>query len=101
MATARMKAREHRRIMLSSKARVGRRDLQRSIKSLAIPFEEKMALVAKLTQMPRDESKVRVRNRCQLCGRPRGVYRKFKLCRCCLRKMAMRGDVPGLVKASW
>ncbi|MCG3181099.1 MAG: 30S ribosomal protein S14 type Z [Phycisphaerae bacterium] len=43
----------------------------------------------------------RVRNRCQLCGRPRGVYRKFRICRICLRKLALQGKVPGMMKASW
>lgn len=101
MATVRMKARERRRIDMSGKAREKRETLKQKIKSVLIPFEEKELLVAKLASMPRDESPVRVRSRCQLCGRSRGVFRKFKLCRCCLRKAAMRGDIPGLVKASW
>lgn len=55
----------------------------------------------KLQKLKRDANPVRVRNRCRLCGRPRGTYRKFGLCRICLRKAAMRGEVPGLRKASW
>jgi small subunit ribosomal protein S14 len=54
-----------------------------------------------LQKRPRNESAVRVRRRCRCCGRPRGTYRKFGLCRICLRNAAMRGDVPGLKKASW
>lgn len=101
MATTRMKARERRRIKMSGSARSKREALKEKIKSIAVPFEEKAVLVAKLASMPRDESKVRVRSRCQICGRSRAILSKFKLCRCCLRKAAMRGDVPGLVKASW
>lgn len=57
--------------------------------------------VVQLNKRPRNESKSRLRNRCQQCGRPRGTFRRFGLCRICLRKAAMNGDVPGLVKASW
>jgi len=101
MATERMKARERRRVWLSSRARFKRKELRDRIKSLAVSFEEKRFLVGKLASMPRDESQVRVRSRCALCGRSRAVLRKFRLCRCCLRKVAVCGDVPGLVKASW
>lgn len=55
----------------------------------------------KLQKRSRNESPVRLRRRCRSCGRPRGTYRKFGLCRICLRNAAMRGDVPGLKKASW
>ncbi len=55
----------------------------------------------KLQKRKRNESKSRVRNRCQRCGRPRGTYKKFGLCRICLRQAAMNGEVPGLKKASW
>lgn len=96
-----MKARERRRIEMSNKAYVKREALKDKIKSIAVSFEEKAVLVAQLAAMPRDESKIRVRSRCQICGRSHAVLSKFKLCRCCLRKAAMRGDVPGLVKASW
>ena len=57
--------------------------------------------VIKLQKRKRDESPIRVRERCHLCGRPRGTLKKFGLCRICLRIAAMRGDVPGLKKASW
>ncbi len=101
MAKLCMIARETKRIRLANKARVKRADLRTTIKNPYVAYEEKMAAVAKLSQSPRDESAVRVRTRCQLCGRPRAVYRKFGLCRIHLREAAMRGDVPGLVKASW
>ncbi len=58
-------------------------------------------ITLKLQKRPRDESAIRIRNRCRSCGRPHGTLRKFGLCRICLRQAAMRGDVPGLRKASW
>ncbi len=64
-------------------------------------FDELQASVSKLQAMPRNESPIRVRRRCACCGRPRGVYRRFQLCRMCLRKALMKGDVPGARKASW
>jgi len=63
--------------------------------------EERAGARAKLQQLPRDASPVRLRNRCTLTGRPRGVYRKFGLGRNKLREIAMRGEVPGVIKASW
>lgn len=57
--------------------------------------------VIKLQKRDRNESPIRIRNRCRSCGRPHGTLRKFGLCRICLRQAAMRGDVPGLKKASW
>lgn len=64
-------------------------------------FEEKAAAELKLQKLPRDSSPVRGRNRCNITGRPHGYYRKFGLSRNKLREATMRGDVPGLVKASW
>jgi small subunit ribosomal protein S14 len=63
--------------------------------------EERMAARLKLQQLPRNASPSRLRNRCALTGRPRGVYRKFGLGRNKLREIAMRGEIPGLTKASW
>ena len=63
--------------------------------------EERNEARAKLQQLPRDSSPVRLRNRCALTGRPRGVYRKFGLGRNKLREIAMRGEIPGVIKASW
>lgn len=60
--------------------------------------------MAKKSMINREENRkytVRVRNRCQRCGRPRGFYRRFGLCRICLREMALKGEIPGLVKSSW
>jgi small subunit ribosomal protein S14 len=65
------------------------------------PDEERMDARAKLQQLPRNASPVRLRNRCKLTGRPRGTFRKFGLARNKLREIAMRGEIPGLTKASW
>ncbi len=64
-------------------------------------MEERFDAVQRLARMPRNSAKVRVRNRCELTGRPRGVYRKFKLCRIKLRDLASAGQIPGVVKSSW
>jgi len=66
-----------------------------------LPMEERFTARLKLAELPRNSSKVRIRNRCELSGRPRGVYRKFKLSRIALRDLASTGQIPGMVKASW
>lgn len=66
-----------------------------------LPPEDRYAARMKLQQLPRDASPVRLRNRCALTGRPRGVYRKFGLGRGKLRDIALRGEIPGVIKASW
>ncbi len=66
-----------------------------------LPFEERLEAQAKLAKLPRNSAKVRHRNRCELSGRPRGVYRKFKLSRIALRELGSFGQIPGLVKSSW
>lgn len=101
MAKTCMVQREKRRMKDSKRASGMREALKKAIKSVNTDFDDKMEAVTKLNKRPRNESKCRVQNRCNCCGRPRGVYRKFKLCRICLRNMAMRGLVPGLVKSSW
>jgi small subunit ribosomal protein S14 len=67
----------------------------------ALPPEERFAARLKLAEMPRNSALVRVRNRCELTGRPRGYYRKFKLSRIALRELASSGQIPGMVKSSW
>jgi small subunit ribosomal protein S14 len=66
-----------------------------------LPMEDRFTARLKLAELPRNSSKVRIRNRCELSGRPRGVYRKFKLSRIALRELASTGQIPGMVKASW
>jgi small subunit ribosomal protein S14 len=101
MAKQSMKARELKRTQTVKKFAVKRTELKAIIVSVSSSDEEKWDAQVKLQKMPRDASPSRQRRRCQITGRPHGVYRKFGLCRNQLRQAAMRGDVPGLVKASW
>lgn len=75
--------------------------LKATIKDKETPMEERFEAVMKLAKLPRNSAKVRQRNRCELTGRPRAVYRKFKLCRIKLRELANLGQIPGVVKSSW
>ena len=101
MAKNSMVQRELKRARLVAKYAEKRDALKAIIKSSETGYEEKMAAVDKLQKLPRDSSAVRKQNRCRVTGRPHGVYRKFGLCRNKIREAAMRGDIPGLVKASW
>ncbi|MGJ8686251.1 MAG: 30S ribosomal protein S14 [Spongiibacteraceae bacterium] len=101
MAKQSMKARELKRSLIVEKFAVKRAALKAIISSVESSEEEKWDAQVKLQSLPRDASPSRQRRRCQITGRPHGVYRKFGLCRNQLRQAAMRGDVPGLVKASW
>ena len=67
----------------------------------SLPAEERFAARLKLAEMPRNSSKVRLRNRCEVTGRPRGFYRRFKISRIALRELASTGQIPGMTKASW
>jgi len=78
-----------------------RADLNRIIKDTSVSEDERYQARLSLQQLPRDSSPVRLRNRCSLTGRPRGVYSKFRLGRCKLRDIAMSGKIPGITKASW
>jgi len=101
MAKKSMINREKRRAKLVAKFASKRAELKATIADPEVGFEEKQAAVFALQKLPRDSSPARQRNRCALSGRPRGFYRKFGLARNQLREAAMRGDVPGLRKASW
>jgi small subunit ribosomal protein S14 len=101
MAKRNMINREHKRIALVAKYAKRRAALKATINSVTVSQEEKFAAVEALQKLPRDSSKSRVRNRCKITGRSRGVYKKFGLARHKLREAAMRGEVPGLTKASW
>jgi small subunit ribosomal protein S14 len=78
-----------------------RAELNAVVNNVKLSDEERYAARVKLQQLPRDSSPVRLRNRCALTGRPRGTYRKFGLGRSKLRDLAMRGEIPGMTKASW
>jgi len=101
MAKKSMIAREHKRAQLINKFQAKRESLKEIIRSPNSSFEDKENAQLQLQKLPRDSSKSRLRNRCNLTGRPHGYYRKFGLSRNKLREATMRGDVPGVTKASW
>jgi len=101
MAKSSMIARENKRARTVEKYAAKRAELKAVLKDTNASDEEKWDAQVKLQKLPRDASPVRQQNRCRLTGRPHGVYRKFGLCRNKLREAAMRGDIPGLTKASW
>ena len=101
MAKTSMVNRDIKRAKLAKQHGAKREALKKIISSQTASYEEKMEAAVKLQKLPRDSSPSRVRNRCELTGRSRGVYSKFGLARNKLREATMRGDVPGLRKASW
>jgi small subunit ribosomal protein S14 len=101
MAKTSMIEREKRRAKLVKRYATKRATLKETIRSPKSTDAEREDALRRLQTMPRDASASRVRNRCAITGRPRGVYRKFGLARTKLREATMRGDVPGLRKASW
>jgi small subunit ribosomal protein S14 len=78
-----------------------RKRLKAVADDMSKPTEERFAARLKLAELPRNSSKTRIRNRCELTGRPRGYYRKLKMCRNQLRELASMGQIPGMVKSSW
>jgi small subunit ribosomal protein S14 len=101
MAKKSMIAREVKRQKLVAKSLAKRLELKSIILSMTASDDDKIAAELKLQKLPRDSSPSRLRNRCNITGRPHGFYRKFGLGRNKLRESVMRGDVPGVTKASW
>lgn len=101
MAKLAVKLREQKRRRTVAKFKVRRQALLDLIRDPRTQDEDREAAREKLQRLPRDASPTRLRNRCAITGRPRGVYRKFGLGRNKLRDLAMRGEVPGVIKASW
>ena len=101
MAKTSMINRDIKRAKLVKKHASKRAELKKIVSNPKSSYDEKMEAQTKLQKLPRDASPVRVRNRCAMTGRSRGVYQKFGLGRNKLREATMRGDVPGLRKASW
>ncbi len=101
MAKTNMIEREKRRSKLAKKFYARRAQLKETIRNPKTSAEARAVAQAKLQSLPRDSNPIRIRNRCQVTGRSRGVYRKFGLARTKLREAAMRGEIPGLSKASW
>ena len=91
----------NRRIKLSDKYFNKRSKLKKIIMDKKLSLEERFKAQQKLSKLPRNSAKVRVMNRCQITGRPHGVYRKLKISRIALRQLGLEGKIPGMVKSSW
>jgi small subunit ribosomal protein S14 len=101
MAKISMMQRELKREQTVAKYAVKRAEIKAAIADLTLSDEERWDAQVKLQKLPRNASPCRLRNRCQITGRPHGVYRKFRMARNKIREAAMRGDIPGLKKSSW
>ena len=91
----------NRRIKLSDRFLKKRKALKKIIMNKKLTLEERFKAQQKLSKLPRNSAKIRVRNRCQITGRPHGVYRKLKISRIALRELGLQGKIPGMVKSSW
>ena len=89
------------RIRMVDKFSKKRNSLKNKVMQKDLSIEDRFKIQSKLNDMPRNSSKIRIRNRCQLTGRTRGVYRKFGLSRIKIRELSMTGDLPGVIKSSW
>ena len=89
------------RIKLVKKYLKKREMLKKIINNKKLPLDERFSAQLKLSKLPRNSAKIRIRNRCEISGRPHGVYRKLKISRIALRDMASSGKIPGMVKSSW
>ena len=91
----------NKRIKLSNRLYSKREKLKKIVMNKKIPFEERFKAQQKLSKLPRNSAKNRIMNRCQITGRPHGVYRKLKISRIALRQLGLQGKIPGMVKSSW
>ena len=91
----------NKRIKLSEKFYKKRKKLKQIVMNKKLPLEERFKAQQKLSKLPRNSAKIRVMNRCQITGRPHGVYRKLKISRIALRQLGLEGKIPGMVKSSW
>ena len=89
------------RIRMVKKFQKKRSDLKKIINNKKLPLEERFAAQLKLAKIPRNSARTRIRNRCEITGRPHGVYRKLKISRIALRDLASKGKIPGMTKSSW
>ena len=89
------------RIRLVKKFFKKRETLKKIIKNKKLPLDERFKAQLKLAKLPRNSAKIRIRNRCEITGRPHGVYRKLKISRIALRELASAGKIPGMTKSSW
>ena len=91
----------NRRIKLADKFYKKREKLKKIVMNKKLPLEERFKAQQKLSKLPRNSARNRIMNRCQITGRPHGVYRKLKISRIALRQLGLQGKIPGLVKSSW
>ena len=91
----------NKRIKLSDRFYSKRQKLKKIVMNKKLPLDERFKAQQRLSKLPRNSAKVRVINRCQITGRPHGVYRKLKISRIALRQLGLQGKIPGLVKSSW
>ena len=89
------------RIKMAKKFQNRRKKLKEIINNRKLPLNERFAAQLKLSKLPKNSARIRVRNRCEITGRPHGVYRKLKISRIALRQMASSGKIPGMTKSSW
>ena len=91
----------NRRIKLANKYYKKRKELKKIIMDKKVTLEERFKAQMKLSKLPKNSSRIRIRNRCEITGRPHGVYRKLKISRIALRKLTLEGKIPGMIKSSW
>ena len=89
------------RMRLVKKFMKKRKELKKIISNKKLPLEERFKAQLKLAKLPRNSAKIRIRNRCEISGRPHGVYRKLRISRIALRDLASKGKIPGMTKSSW
>ena len=89
------------RIKLAKRYSKKRQELKKIISNKKLPLEQRFTAQLKLAKLPRNSARIRIRNRCEITGRPHGVYRKLKISRIALRQLGLQGKIPGLVKSSW
>ena len=89
------------RIKLEKRFAKKRRELKKIISNKKLPLDERFQAQLKLAKLPKNSSKTRIRNRCEISGRPHGVYRKLRISRIALRELASEGKIPGMTKSSW
>ena len=93
--------RNKKRIKMNKRFEKKRKKLKQIIMDKKLSLEERFKAQLKLSKMPKNSSKIRIRNRCELTGRPHGVYRKLKISRIALRELTLSGKIPGMIKSSW
>ena len=91
----------NKRIKMADKFYKKRENLKKIVMNKQLTLEERFKAQQKLSKLPRNSARIRVRNRCQITGRPHGVYRKLKISRIALRQLGLEGKIPGMVKSSW